>query len=224
MTKNMVIIGAGPGLGLALAKEFGRHDFKVALVARHQTTLDRLSTELRTVDVPHRTYVADVTDPDALTTALRQIIADFKTISVVEFSPYAGPQDFRNVLTMTPEDVQQQLTVNVLPAVQVVRTLLPTLQRSPQPGLLFNSGISARHPLAMLGNTGIAAAGLRNYALNLAQVLAPEHVYVGFLAVATQIKPATVGDPALIARQWYEMYAGQISGEAVFPSQQEAAQ
>ncbi|GGG04497.1 hypothetical protein GCM10010912_56560 [Paenibacillus albidus] len=40
--KTMVIIGAGPGLGFSLAKIFGRHGFRIAMVSRTQEKLDHM--------------------------------------------------------------------------------------------------------------------------------------------------------------------------------------
>ena len=39
---TIAIIGAGPGLGLALAKKFGQNGYNAALIARNPDTLDTL--------------------------------------------------------------------------------------------------------------------------------------------------------------------------------------
>ena len=36
---TIAIVGAGPGLGMAIAREFGRHDFEVALLSRNPVKL-----------------------------------------------------------------------------------------------------------------------------------------------------------------------------------------
>jgi short-subunit dehydrogenase len=40
---TIAIVGAGPGLGLSIAKVFGRNAFQVALISRTQSTLDGLA-------------------------------------------------------------------------------------------------------------------------------------------------------------------------------------
>jgi NAD(P)-dependent dehydrogenase (short-subunit alcohol dehydrogenase family) len=42
----IAIVGAGPGLGLAIARRFGREGFKVALISRAKPRLDALAAEL----------------------------------------------------------------------------------------------------------------------------------------------------------------------------------
>ncbi len=44
---TIAIIGAGPGLGAATARRFGREGFGTALIARSKDTLDRLSAAVR---------------------------------------------------------------------------------------------------------------------------------------------------------------------------------
>ena len=43
---TIAIVGAGPGLGLALARTFGRHGYSAALVARNPQTLETLTATL----------------------------------------------------------------------------------------------------------------------------------------------------------------------------------
>ncbi len=46
MTTTIAIIGAGPGLGRATARRFGREGFAVALLSRTQENVDQLAAEL----------------------------------------------------------------------------------------------------------------------------------------------------------------------------------
>ena len=43
---TLAIVGAGPALGAAVARRFGREGFVIALVSRDQTKLDAMATEL----------------------------------------------------------------------------------------------------------------------------------------------------------------------------------
>ncbi|WP_052745225.1 hypothetical protein [Streptomyces sp. WM6386] len=58
---SMAIVGAGPQLGLAIARTFGTQGFDVALISCDRQKLDGLVT----------TLTADVLDRDALTQALK---------------------------------------------------------------------------------------------------------------------------------------------------------
>ncbi|WP_269322470.1 SDR family NAD(P)-dependent oxidoreductase [Paenibacillus sp. FSL H7-0357] len=45
--KTIAIVGAGPGLGLSIAKKFGTNGFQVALISRNADKLNHLADELK---------------------------------------------------------------------------------------------------------------------------------------------------------------------------------
>lgn len=67
---TLAIVGAGPGLGAAVARRFGREGFAIALVSRDQAKLDAMAAELVDDGVTARGYSADVRDAAALEAAL----------------------------------------------------------------------------------------------------------------------------------------------------------
>ena len=67
---TLAIIGAGKGLGAAVARRFGKEGFSVALISRNQERLDALATELADDGVQAKGFAADVRYPDSLTRAL----------------------------------------------------------------------------------------------------------------------------------------------------------
>jgi short-subunit dehydrogenase len=64
---SIVIVGAGPNLGLAIARRFGREGLPVGLVSRDQAKLDKLATQLEGEGVKALGRVADIRDPPAWT-------------------------------------------------------------------------------------------------------------------------------------------------------------
>ena len=62
---TLAIVGAGPGLGAAVARRFGAEGFSVALISRSQDRVDALAAELSAAGVTARGYAANVRDPDA---------------------------------------------------------------------------------------------------------------------------------------------------------------
>ena len=59
---TIVIVGAGPGLGLSIGKVFGRNGYTVALIARDQSKLDALAAQLREHDIDAAGFAADIMD------------------------------------------------------------------------------------------------------------------------------------------------------------------
>jgi NAD(P)-dependent dehydrogenase (short-subunit alcohol dehydrogenase family) len=58
----IAIVGAGPGLGLSIARRFGREGFTVALISRSAANLDRLAAELADSGIQAAGFPADVRD------------------------------------------------------------------------------------------------------------------------------------------------------------------
>jgi len=70
---TIAIAGAGPGLGLSIAKVFGRNGFCVALVSRTQDKLDRLAAELGESGIDTAGFAADIMDRPSLVAAFTRI-------------------------------------------------------------------------------------------------------------------------------------------------------
>ncbi|MGH3085599.1 MAG: SDR family NAD(P)-dependent oxidoreductase, partial [Gaiellaceae bacterium] len=63
---SIAIVGAGPGLGLAIARTFGSEGYDVALVSRHRAKLDGLIDQLASENIAAAAFPADVLDRAAL--------------------------------------------------------------------------------------------------------------------------------------------------------------
>ncbi|WP_337099896.1 SDR family NAD(P)-dependent oxidoreductase [Paenibacillus sp. YIM B09110] len=215
--KTIAIIGAGPGLGLSLAKKFGSKGFIVAAISRNPEKLSAIVSELKALNIEAKSYVADVTDLAALKQALQAVKKDFGTIDVLEFSPYAGWNTFTHVLKTTPESVLDQINSYLLPAVLSVNEVLPDMLNNSSGAILFTTGISAMFPLSFVGNGGIVMSGIRNYATNLHNELKDKGIFVGHLSIGTMIQAGTEGDPDVIADAWYDLYDKKDRFEETFP-------
>ena len=64
---SIAIIGAGPQLGLAIARTFGAQGYDVALIARNRAKLDSLVGQLASDGITAAAFPADVLDRPALT-------------------------------------------------------------------------------------------------------------------------------------------------------------
>ncbi len=215
--KTIAIVGAGPGLGLSLAKKFGANGFKVTLISRNQEKLIKMIEELKELEIEARSFVADVNDLTALKQAIQGAKLEFGSIDVLEFSPYAGWDKFTHVLETTPQSVLEQINSYLLPAILSVNEVLPEMIQNGAGALLFTTGISAMHPLAMVGNGGIVMSGIRNYATNLHNELKEKGVFVGHLSIGTMIQAGTTGDPDVIAANWYNLFEKKDHFEETFP-------
>ncbi|MBE7473977.1 MAG: short-chain dehydrogenase [Anaerolineae bacterium] len=205
--KTIVIVGAGPGLGLSIARKFGQNGFRVALVARNQEKLEGYVQELKQLKIEAAGFRADVLDMQQLRHAFAQIKETWGPVDVLEYSPIPSADKLASAVETTPENALFQFQYQVLGAVASVAEVLPGMLDRGNGALLFTTGLSAVNPVPILTNVGIAMAGLRNYAHCLHQELAPKGVYVGHLSIGVYFQPGPEADK--IAALWYNMYEKQ---------------
>src|SRR5258708_24628473 len=74
---SALIVGVGPGLGLALAEAFASDGHPVALFGRDAPRLDRYASGLTAEGRTARAYSADAADPEGLEAALTRAADDF---------------------------------------------------------------------------------------------------------------------------------------------------
>lgn len=73
---HAIITGGSSGIGLAAARLLARQGATVSLVARRQELLDAAADELRAGGAIVRTASADVSDQQAITAALKELVAE----------------------------------------------------------------------------------------------------------------------------------------------------
>ncbi|MEU8151273.1 SDR family NAD(P)-dependent oxidoreductase [Nonomuraea sp. NPDC048901] len=222
---TLAIVGAGPGMGLSIAKLFGGHGFDVALIARGKDKLDELVAELAGSGVTAAAFPADIMDRPALAAALEQAAAHFGGIDVLEYSPaphtpvpgitMAGP------LEVTVDNLQPQIDYYLYGAVTAANQVLPAMLEAGAGTLLFTTGGGSITPNPMMGNINAAAAALRNWVLNLNGVLADRGVYAAHVAISVWIgSNAPAGFPTAeaddIAAVYWDLYSGRDRAELEF--------
>ncbi|MCP1427203.1 NADP-dependent 3-hydroxy acid dehydrogenase YdfG [Paenibacillus xylanexedens] len=218
--KTLAIVGAGKGLGLSIAKSFGKRGFQVALVARNVAKLQDMVDELKADGIEAAYFVADIFNKEQIAQAMTNMKEKYGQIDVLEFSPTAGNYPPTSVLELTAENARDAFEANVVSAIHVVNTVLPDMLARKEGALLFTSGLSAMYPVSMMGNIGIALSGLRNYVTNLHTSLSAQGIFVGHRSLGLLIKePGTgaINDPDVIAEMWYQAYVEKNVWEEEYP-------
>ena len=210
---TLAIIGAGQGLGAAVARRFGREGFTVALVSRHQGRVDALASQLQADGVTARGYTADVRDPSSLRTTLERVTEELGPIEVLQYSPLPQKDFMRPVLETRPEDLVGPVEFSIYGPVAAVQQVLPGMRFLPEdanPSILFVNGGSAVTPGRTVTGTSVAFAGLGAYVTLLHDELKDEGIHVGQLVIGGQILEGDAEkDPAVLADRLWEMHTGR---------------
>src|SRR5258705_12852905 len=85
----IAILGAGPGMGLAIAKTFGARGYRVALLSRNSAKQERLVTELATHGIISAAFRADARNHGSVASGLAAGKQRFGSVAGLQFSPAA---------------------------------------------------------------------------------------------------------------------------------------
>jgi NAD(P)-dependent dehydrogenase (short-subunit alcohol dehydrogenase family) len=221
VSKTLAIVGAGPGLGLSLARRFGRDGYRAALIARNRQKLDGLVDQLGAEGIEAAAFVGDVTDSASVASALEQAQARFGAIDVLEYSPIVIPTDMSGyapleVTALAPETARRAFETMALGAVAAVHAVLPAMRERGSGAIVITTGISAIGFIPMIGAWGMAGAAARNYARNLHVALSGSGVFAGSVSLGVQIQKGDEhGDPDRLAERYFDFLAARDTPELV---------
>lgn len=180
---TIAIIGAGPGLGQATARRFGREGFAAALISRTQNNVDQLAAELAEEGITARGYAANVRDPEALRTALDAAASELGPIEVLQYSPVPAKDFMKPVLDTIADDLVGPIEQSVYGPVTAVQHLLPGMLQLGRGTVLFINGGSAVRPSGGVAGTSIAFAGESAYGQMLHDALEGSGIHVAQLII-----------------------------------------
>jgi NAD(P)-dependent dehydrogenase (short-subunit alcohol dehydrogenase family) len=179
----IAILGAGPGLGAAVARRFGRAGFSVALISRNQTKLDGMVAQLAADGVTASGYSADVREPAQLEHALERAAADLGPITVLQYSPLPSRDYLKPVLDLTPELALEALQFSALGLVHAARAVLPAMREARDGSIILINGGTSVKARAGFAGTSVAFAAESAYGEMLHDALGDEGVRVSQLVI-----------------------------------------
>jgi NAD(P)-dependent dehydrogenase (short-subunit alcohol dehydrogenase family) len=221
---TIAIVGAGARLGLSLGRVFGRHGYQVALLARNPERLDELVRQLAAEHIDAAGFAADVLDRPGLTAALGRAADHFGGIDVLEYSPTvagaASGEAYTGALDLTVDLLRPQLESTCYGAIAATQAVLPAMRAAGSGALLYTTGASSVRPTPMFAGPGVAAAGLRNWVLNLNALLAGDGVYACHVSIGvwlagtrTPTPDTPTTHPDVLAETYWELAASRTEPE-----------
>ena len=179
----IAIIGAGPGLGAAVARRFGREGFSIALISRDQAKLDDMAAELSSAGVTARAFSADVRVPAELESALERAAAQLGPITALQYSPLPSRDYLKPVLDLTPELALEALQFSALGLIHAARAVLPSMREAGEGSIILINGGTSVKARAGFAGTSVAFPAESAYGEMLHDALAEEGVRVSQLVI-----------------------------------------
>ncbi len=203
----LTIVGAGPGIGVALARRFGREGFAVGLVARDRARLEGLVADLAASGVRADSATADARDPVQLRAALGELAGRLGPVDVLCFSPLPDVALIKPVLETTPQDLLASLELGVVGAAAAIGEVLPAMRRRGRGTVLLTTGSGALSPDPDRAASGVTTTATTVYARLLHEALATEGVHVAHTVVVGAVGPGLRHEPDAVAEHLWQRYA-----------------
>ncbi|RMF01905.1 MAG: SDR family NAD(P)-dependent oxidoreductase [Bacteroidetes bacterium] len=205
--QTAIIIGVGPGLGIAIAEAFGHAGLHVALMSRSEKNLRLFSEEFTDKGIAHSVHAVDVSDFSALRQELRRI-AQQQAVEVLVYN--VVKRVFNTPLELDVEQMVEAYRIDVAAALLSVQTLQPFMEEREGGTILFTGSGAALHPWTEAPTISIAKAGIRSLAYMLADEMSESPLRVGTVTIFGMIKQGTDFDPAKIAAAYVQHWQNGV--------------
>jgi NADP-dependent 3-hydroxy acid dehydrogenase YdfG len=196
---SIVIVGAGPNLGYAIARRFGREGLPVGLISRSTEKLTQLTGDLRTEGLTVSFASADIRDAAALQAAIRELADELGPVDVLEYSPLPAKEFMKPILQTSVDDVRGPLEFSVLGAVAAATAVVDAMLERGSGTILFTTGGAAINPYPLRAGVGISFAGEVAYARMLHDELRDKGIHVAHTAIGGRIAPGEDHEPEDVA-------------------------
>ena len=201
--KTLAIVGAGPGLGSAVARRFAKAGWSIALVALRQEVVDAGLAELEPFGVTTFGTTADVTDHPAMERAFGAIAHALGVADVVLYN--ASIYQAEAALALSHEALELALDVHVVGALNTAQCAVAAMREAGHGVLVFTVNSLARSPEAMSAALSIGKGAQLNLALSLERELEGTPIRVGVVTVCGAIQTGTAYDPDRLANVYWEL-------------------
>jgi short-subunit dehydrogenase len=201
--RHLLLVGAGPGLGLAIARRFAVGSYRVTLVARSADRLGDLAGSLSDTGAEIGTMEADASDPEDLRARMQQLYRGEGAPGVIIYNAVMGAPD--QLLSASVAHLQAAYAVDVISAIVVVQVAAPAMKAAGFGTMIVTGGGFADHPIPALATVSLGKAALRSAATMLGADLEPDGIRVATLTIAGPIVPGTAFDPERIAERYWDV-------------------
>ena len=202
--KCCVIVGAGPGIGEALALAFAREGYDIALVSRNIAKFTEFLLEISKLGRRARAFAADAGDEKSLRGALAKAEDELGNVEVLIYN--AASARTAKPLKVEPQSLVDEFRINVGGALIAAQAVAEGMKARRRGTILFTGGSFAYEPAAEYSSLSLGKAALRNLTYSLAQELGSYDIHVATVTVYGFVQRGTHFDPRRIAQSFVQLH------------------
>ncbi|KAK5048168.1 hypothetical protein LTR84_005838 [Exophiala bonariae] len=176
----MAVVGAGPGIGEAVARRFASEGFAVALLARTEDKLRDMANGIN-ADYGERTaqyFVTDLRVEDTVIASFGKIRKELGPVQVLVYNAGARRVNGRSILDTTSEEFENFTKINLFGAFWSTKQVLPDMLAASKGTIIFTGATGS-----IRGNPGLSSFSPGKFGLrSLAQIITREYQAQGIHA------------------------------------------
>ncbi|MFQ5659954.1 MAG: SDR family NAD(P)-dependent oxidoreductase [Gammaproteobacteria bacterium] len=189
-----LVVGVGPGLGLALVRRFAEAGMQVGMAARDGGHLKPWLEELSQAGAQAGAYSCDSSDEAAVNQTFELLQRDFGPPDLVVYN--AGAFMRAEVVDIDTADFERCWRVGCLGGFLVGRAAARLMLERGHGTILFTGATASLRGGAGFANLAVGKFGLRALSQSMARELGPKGIHIGHVLIDGQILSERYADLA----------------------------
>lgn len=176
----IAVVGAGPGIGEAVARRFTAEGFAVALLARTEDKLQAMAMGINTDfgDGTAHYYITDLRVEETVIASFDKIRVELGPVQVLVYNAGARRVNGRPILDTTSEEFENFTKINLFGAFWSTKRVLPDMLAAGKGTIIFTGATGS-----LRGNPGLSSFSPGKFGLrSLAQIITREYQAKGIHA------------------------------------------
>src|ERR1700722_18433358 len=136
--RHLLLVGAGPGLGMAVAHRFANGGYRLTWVARSTDGLRDLADGLADTGAQINTVAADASDPEGLGARVAELYTEQGAPGLIIYNAVMGAPD--QLLSSSVEHLQTAYAVDVISAIVVTQVVAPAMRAAGSGTIIVTGG------------------------------------------------------------------------------------
>ncbi|WLG53528.1 SDR family NAD(P)-dependent oxidoreductase [Pseudomonas sp. FP1742] len=201
--KAALITGATRGIGLAIARAYGRAGARLAISSESLEDCTRVAATLTREGFDAWPIAADLSQQEDVVILAEAVLARFGILDALVcnagIAPHMGP-----LATASDLDWDATLTVNLRSALWLTSAVLPAMAARGGGSVVLMASIAGVRGNKALGLYGISKAGLAQLARNLAVEWGPENIRINAISpgvIQTEFARPLTDNPEVMQRR-----------------------
>ncbi len=198
-----LITGATRGIGLAIAREYGRAGARITISSESTEDCQRVAAELRSEGFCVDGIAADLAQPFEVRELARQVLDKHGRIDALVCNAGVAPH-FGPLLSADESAWRMTMAVNLESAVWLTNELLPVMAERGGGSVVLMASIAGVRGNKALGLYGLSKAALSQLARNLAVEWGPANIRVNAISpgvIQTEFARPLIDNPEVMQRR-----------------------